>query len=218
LRVLVRRDRCLGCRTCELACALWRDSAARRLPEAVSENAPPRSRIRLFAGPGGRPFPSQCRQCVPAPCVLACPTGALRQLDGSSRLAWVSPGAGGAGDGNGSRPAHVAGEGPAEIGFRHELCIGCFACLFACPFGAISADSRGRVPVRCDACAEMEYAACVDSCPVGALVLADPASWNPADGWDPFLPFAGRIVEAGNRPGRPERSSSGRSGGAGSDV
>ncbi|MDP2873553.1 MAG: 4Fe-4S binding protein [Bacillota bacterium] len=164
MRVFVRRDRCLGCRTCELECAVWRDSLARRLMGAATERPLPRPRLRVLAAPDGSPFPNHCRQCADAPCVLACPSGALARREGSA---------------------------PAIV-FRHELCLGCYSCVLACPFVAARPDATGRFPLVCDACAGMDYAACVDACPVRALTRCEPADFDPADGYDPFGPHGPR--------------------------
>lgn len=182
VRVFVKPDRCLGCRTCELSCALWRDSAGRRLAGAGREDPPPRSRVRVIVGPAGRAFPNQCRQCADAPCVAVCPTGALSLAEATPARGWA-------------RDAGQAGRDPA-IQFRAQLCIGCFSCLYHCPFGAVLPDGDGRYPLRCDACAQMEYPACVDSCPAEALALGDEADMDPADGWEPFAVTRCRQIPA----------------------
>lgn len=48
---------------------------------------------------------------------------------------------------------------------NNELCVGCVACVAACPFGAIEmAQDKARITEGCTACG-----ACVDNCPVEAI-------------------------------------------------
>jgi Fe-S-cluster-containing hydrogenase component 2 len=48
-----------------------------------------------------------------------------------------------------------------------EKCIGCSACVWACPFGASELDPTTRVAYRCDQCDGDPL--CVKHCPTGAL-------------------------------------------------
>jgi len=74
--IWVRPERCMGCLSCRLACAVAH-SAAGHLYGAVTEDPPPRSRVYVEAV-GGRKVPLQCRHCREAPCVAACPVEALK--------------------------------------------------------------------------------------------------------------------------------------------
>ncbi len=53
-------------------------------------------------------------------------------------------------------------------------CIGCLACLYACPFSIPELDYRSRAAVKCDLCKDLREKAlepaCVAICPTGALV------------------------------------------------
>jgi len=80
--IVVKVDRCLGCRTCEVACAV-EHSASKELFQAIHESPAPRARVSVEQG-AGFAVPLQCRQCEDAPCVEVCPTGALRRADKNS--------------------------------------------------------------------------------------------------------------------------------------
>ncbi len=67
--------KCLGCHSCELACAISR-SVSKNLFEAVLEDPKPATRVRVLRV-GAQPVPLQCQQCDDAPCAAACPTSAL---------------------------------------------------------------------------------------------------------------------------------------------
>ena len=71
-----RASLCVACKTCEVTCALNRSSLSRRLPEALYEEVPPQSRVRVEPTGGENGFPLQCRHCQDAPCLDACPAGA----------------------------------------------------------------------------------------------------------------------------------------------
>ncbi len=67
--------RCLGCHSCELACAVSR-SAAKTLLGAILEDPKPATRVQVRRV-RNQPVPLQCQQCDDTPCVAACPTTAL---------------------------------------------------------------------------------------------------------------------------------------------
>jgi len=48
-----------------------------------------------------------------------------------------------------------------------DKCIGCKACVSACPFGAIFYDPKERLVMKCDLCKGEPL--CVKFCPTGAL-------------------------------------------------
>ncbi|MBI2862502.1 MAG: 4Fe-4S binding protein, partial [Chloroflexi bacterium] len=56
-----------------------------------------------------------------------------------------------------------------------EHCIGCWSCLAACPYGAISQETRVDKPVvyKCDLCEDWGEPACVKVCPNEALILVE---------------------------------------------
>jgi carbon-monoxide dehydrogenase iron sulfur subunit len=114
MRILVHQDVCSGCRACEVACVAHHDgrfgTAAARIHVVKIE-------------PLGVDRPHVCRMCRHAPCVAACPVGALRVDDttGAVRLAI-------------------------------EACIGCAACVDACPFGVATVHPETGLALICDLC------------------------------------------------------------------
>jgi Fe-S-cluster-containing hydrogenase component 2 len=102
---------------------------------------PGRSRIAILADSDDGPFvPHVCRQCADAPCAAACPEEAIALVERTG--AWV-----------------------VDV----EVCIGCGACVDACPYGAIVVDEQLGVSLKCDLCGgEPE---CAAMCPSGAIVL-----------------------------------------------
>lgn len=66
--LVIRYDRCVGCRTCEMVCSLGHER----------EIAPFRSRIKVFKWEvSAHSVPVNCRQCEDAPCLRVCPIGAI---------------------------------------------------------------------------------------------------------------------------------------------
>jgi Fe-S-cluster-containing dehydrogenase component len=151
--VLVDTTRCIGCRSCEIACA-----EANRLPEPerLGEDAvfsshrdtSPRQLtvVNQARGPGeARYAKTQCLHCVVPACASACPVKALDKT-----------------------PA-----GP--VVYHEDRCIGCRYCMIACPYGVPKYEYDRAVPYvrKCTMCAsrlaEGKIPACVENCPGGAL-------------------------------------------------
>ncbi len=73
--VLVDPKRCLGCRSCELACAVAHSKAGELLATVLAGERP---RKRIYVEPTERQaVPVVCRHCEKAPCLTVCPTGAI---------------------------------------------------------------------------------------------------------------------------------------------
>lgn len=75
--IFVRLDRCLGCRSCEIACAVAH-SQNRSLAGAIAERPRPVRRVYVEMADSTK-VPVLCRHCEDAPCVAVCRTGALSQ-------------------------------------------------------------------------------------------------------------------------------------------
>jgi Fe-S-cluster-containing dehydrogenase component/formate-dependent nitrite reductase membrane component NrfD len=90
---------------------------------------------------------TRCNQCENPPCVRICPTGAMYQ-----------------------RPDGI-------VEFNGEACIGCKACLQACPYDAIYVDPESHTAAKCHFCAHRIdrglEPACVIVCPERAIIVGD---------------------------------------------
>lgn len=88
--------------------------------------------------------PHVCRLCRRPPCVAACPTGALYK-----------------------------DESTGVVLLRPDDCIGCSACVEACPFSVAGLHPETELALICDLCSGDP--ACVKRCATAAIVYADPA-------------------------------------------
>ncbi|RLC02829.1 MAG: (Fe-S)-binding protein [Deltaproteobacteria bacterium] len=135
----INPDQCIGCRACELACALENDGVL----------ASGHSRIDVISFTESREyglpyhFPSTCRQCEDAPCLITCPEDAIAWDKQNKRILQID----------------------------REACTGCSLCIHACPFGAIRMESESRKVYKCELC--NGYPACVEICPTNAISMVD---------------------------------------------
>ncbi len=146
-RVFVDLDKCLGCHSCMIACAV-EHSLSKDLFKAIREVPFPKPRIEVKTAGEEDSFPLQCRHCEEPYCVDACIAGAIRK-DPKTGLVLAN----------------------------EEKCIGCWMCVMACPFGIIRSsllpNKEEKVAVRCDLCQDREIPACVEACPTGALFFGE---------------------------------------------
>jgi carbon-monoxide dehydrogenase iron sulfur subunit len=95
--------------------------------------------------PLGLDRPHVCRLCWRAPCAVACPTGALYRDETTGAVLLVA-----------------------------EDCIGCSACVDACPFGVVTLHPEPGLALICDLCGGDP--SCVRRCATGAIAYADARS------------------------------------------
>jgi Fe-S-cluster-containing dehydrogenase component len=91
--------------------------------------------------------PMRCNHCENAPCARACPVAALHTL-----------------------PNGI-------VNVDSDRCIGCAACMMACPYGAIYMDPETNTADKCTFCAHRVESglepACVVTCPTEANLFGD---------------------------------------------
>ncbi|HEX8096660.1 MAG TPA: 4Fe-4S dicluster domain-containing protein, partial [Pyrinomonadaceae bacterium] len=90
---------------------------------------------------------TRCNQCAHAPCVAACPTAAMFK------------------------------RADGIVDFDKSICIGCKACMAACPYDAIFINPEDHSAEKCNFCAHRIDVglepACVVVCPVEAILVGD---------------------------------------------
>lgn len=153
--ILYDSTRCVGCQSCEIACAM-----AHGLPEPDPEDYPMpgttrktnenrRTVVNAFENEelGEIYVKSQCMHCNTPACASACLTQAM----------------------------HKTEEGP--VIWRDKKCMGCRYCMVSCPFDMPKFEYHSSNPdiVKCDMCFERtkegELPACVADCPAEALTF-----------------------------------------------
>jgi anaerobic dimethyl sulfoxide reductase subunit B len=131
-------NRCIKCKSCEVACKQWKGIQAgtvklRRVEEVTKGVFPDVQ--RLF-------FSISCRHCAKAPCIEACPVGAIIK-----------------------RPDGI-------VVVQQDKCNGCRICLEACPFGAPQFGEDGlmqKCDMCLDRIENGQTPMCAATCPTQAL-------------------------------------------------
>jgi anaerobic dimethyl sulfoxide reductase subunit B len=149
------KDRCIGCYACVIACKLRHNAGPHPCspPEGEPRGINP-CNVYQF-GPvmhGDRVVqffqPVSCMHCPDAPCLEACPRGAI-----------------------------FRDEETGVVLVDQDRCIGCRFCLWVCPYGSPHFDEKGKM-VKCDMCIdrirEGRPTACEAVCVARAIVVKSP--------------------------------------------
>jgi tetrathionate reductase subunit B len=141
--------RCFGCHGCEVACKAENDvPLGHFIRQTIYHDYE-----KASGGLARVMVPMACQHCEDAPCIKACPCGAMHKGPGGT------------------------------VQVDYDVCSGHASCKEACPYGAIYIDPVANQAVKCHNCTHrldvgMEPA-CVSTCPSEALYfgdLADPDS------------------------------------------
>jgi carbon-monoxide dehydrogenase iron sulfur subunit len=140
-RVYIKEEVCIGCGLCEVYCQV-EHSQSKDLVKAFKKETPRAlPRVRVERNVEIS-FPIQCRHCSEPWCVYSCLTGAMHKERTSDKVTVDT-----------------------------EKCSGCWTCIAACPYGALSRDLNSKTVINCDLCPGRDVPACVINCPNEALVL-----------------------------------------------
>ena len=134
--------RCFGCHACEVSCKAENEvPLGNFIRQTFYQDVGEYPKVaRMF-------MPMACQHCEDAPCIKACPCGALHKTDGGT------------------------------VAVNYDTCCGHGSCVDVCPYGAIYLDPVAKQAVKCHNCYhrtdEGMEPACVPTCPSEALYFGD---------------------------------------------
>lgn len=129
-------NRCVGCLGCIVACKTVNDVRVGSFRNKVLRQGPfPRQEGGNWPDIDMYFLPVSCQHCANPECVTVCPTGASR-----------------------------INEEDGTVQIDRDQCIGCGACLSACPYGCRYIDADTSVAEKCDLCASITSEGVLPQC------------------------------------------------------
>ncbi len=148
---------CIGCRACQVACREWNGTVPPPTEQTGSYQNPPGlsgdtwKQVKFLESTDDRGAPrwlfysDSCKHCFDAPCMRACPTGAISRT--SEGVIRVDP----------------------------DVCNGNGHCVPACPYGVIGIGGPTEVAQKCTMCedriGEGSEPACAAVCPTDCITF-----------------------------------------------
>jgi formate dehydrogenase iron-sulfur subunit len=152
--MLVDVSTCIGCRACQVACKEWNGLPSEAAPFTGGYESPGGlsgdtwKQVKFLeghgpSGPTWEFYSDSCKHCTEAPCLDACPTGAIYKDENGFVLV------------------------------AEEVCNGNAHCVPACPFHVIDVSRSRKVAQKCTFChdrvAEGHQTACAKVCPTDCI-------------------------------------------------
>jgi len=150
---------CIGCKACEVACKSWNQLPAREGGQTEMSGISYDNTVQLsgttwrhvkFIEQFDSPYNGRwlmmsdvCKHCVQAGCLEVCPTGAIFRSEFDT------------------------------VVIQQDACIGCRACIPACPFGVIEINPVTHTAQKCTLCYDRMSVgmtpACAQACPTASI-------------------------------------------------
>lgn len=144
----IDQTRCIGCRTCQMACKDYKDSiigvSFRRVFE-YENGTWIQNQDKIYEASNVSTYYTSisCNHCDDPACTKACPTGAMHKGD------------------------------YGIVSVDTSKCIGCKSCAMACPYGAPQFNEEEGHMSKCNGCSERldvgQEPICVEACPFRAI-------------------------------------------------
>ena len=141
--IYIREEVCMGCGLCRIYCQMAHSESKDLIKSFKKETPRPLPRIRVERK-GEVCFAVQCRHCDKPWCIYSCLTGAMHREPETGVVA-----------------------------IDKDKCMGCWTCMVACPYGALTKDSDNKIAAKCDFCPDYDIPVCVANCPNEALILSE---------------------------------------------
>jgi len=153
--MLYDATKCIGCKTCMMACDKANDitpdtalsGGLANMPTDLNEHAINIIKVYTDSTSGEHSYiKRQCMHCIDPACASACMLGAMHKIE------------------------------HGIVAYDASLCVGCRYCEMACPFNIPKMEWSKAMPkvVKCQLCrqrlAKDEKPACCEVCPVGAVI------------------------------------------------
>ncbi len=141
-KIFCEVTKCIGCKTCELACAV-EHSVTKDLFLAILERPRPKKRRDTQFIERNVSHSIGCQHCDEPPCVEACMASCIAK----------DPKTG-------------------KVDIDRSRCVACWMCIMVCPFASITRERGAGdedKSIKCDLCPDRDNPACVDACPTHCL-------------------------------------------------